>query len=1406
MPEPITSTTFGIAIATWAADKGVTLLGVKLWAFFSKSDFKRRLDYALRKDSNLVEVCDPPPTFDHNRLNQENWNLILEKVLTEDYEGLGSLLFDEQLIDYVWVNKENPPPTYDIGNCAARVTSEVITQLILSDEQLHREFELFVAKHFSAEHREIMAVLVALNMAFQQLTETLEQQNEEQKARDFEQSAKLDRILTAVEEPSLSRLNDGAEDVLLERELGELLDEKGKAIWQEIRDELRDWNYRRAHMLAKELKIWLAKQGKRASPIVRGRAYLMLTNLAFVNHNGSYLGLHAIPHARKLYDKAIKEYGGNPDSKERALLARCNAKLLTIEFDSDTGTKEIASFDDPDTILLHISILIDADKYEDAYNVFKDRDYQKEWIHEGIVALLHTDRIKQALRALEWACSNCNRQVIERCKLNYAKNILLIAALENEKLLPPPWLITDSHREVIESASKVLGQVIEAIRLENKVESGVQAEIIAVAYACHRTLGSIEPARSIIELLSRWQPVHEAYARAALRGDAPCTAELASRLRDDYPEDVQLQILAIDVDWESGREVNDIAKTLSELLHLDVRESDKKMIARFAFQAATVKEGLSSTDKNILEQLCGKNPITKVCFSAYDLLNQGRLDDASKELSAPGIDDDFMAKQLLADITIRNGNLEDGVKLLIAVGKELVEPYCLRKASFYAKKNGDISTAITCLQDSLLLDPDNEPALEDLAIMRARIGDSLTASELYRKLSEVAPNQPQYRLNQAYCLLNANEPEQAIEVLDALCDLESPALEAICAKAQILKDIGQPKDALKLLKQYKNQSWQDPRYLLMLMQIAFAANEDQQGNAALQQLNVLRESNEVARSLLQPHTLEDLVSYAKNQKSFLKEVGTQLLQGKIPWLLFERLKNNSPAWGWFARTQSLNWLTEDRFGYSNYALYASNGYHVLIDENCTKSVLPIKCAPIGSEVVFDITSILTLNRLGLLDDALSYFNKLYVPSSYLGAVVADCAQLLPHQPSQIEELLIIRDFVKKGYVQLLDPEQADLDTQLLDEYDDQNTECFRVNDLCSVVEGLEPDESLRPARESDQEISRDQPIVANLGTLRLLVKTGMLDSILSQLQIKIIRSTFQQIQDEIIYYESRKEVRKWCLELWESLKSNDKIEFQAVTANQSIPTESDLEGDQQEELYENIYIVMDALELAGELDIPLVVDDRFCQAVRLNSKPDQHHASFGTAQVVAELGNVGKITDRRAAEALLQLIKWRYRFIILDPTILRSIHDHFGMTEMSNVARYVQSCMRDIGLFSGPEAADIPVPMAFRVYRDWERNIISFVTSFWTDMSVTIEDARQITEWALTELLPTIPENLSGDASLFASFVPKTVLAQAMFDIFQLTDFSRGHECLSSIANSLGITDDEYLCITSEIIGEDYGN
>ena len=311
-------------------------------------------------------------------------------------------------------------------------------------------------------------------------------------------------------------------------------------------------------------------------------------------------------------------------------------------------------------------------------------------------------------------------------------------------------------------------------------------------------------------------------------------------------------------------------------------------------------------------------------------------------------------------------------------------------------------------------------------------------------------------------------------------------------------------------------------------------------------------------------------------------------------------------------------------------------------------------------------------------------------------------------------------------------------------------------------------------------------------TLQTLAEFDLLGPLLRTFHTAITPSNRGQLESELRAFTAQDEVWQWNKELWTTVRSDQRF-IQAVA---TVPT--DLKDRIQNEA---ALVPFASVFLAREMDAPLLTDDRVCQAVVLNERPTDPYAAFGSDRLLLALNANGTLSADGLADAFLRLLSWRYRFIVLVPSVLATLANRFSQHPpgdlLQQVALYVHDCMRDPGLLAGPEPTEPPISVANFFFMRWTSSIAEFLVDIWADAQWDEEHARTLTRWATRELFPSPPKNALAPGPSVAELYAKLAAGRALVRACEIRDRARANAAVRAIAEGLGMSEREYLTVVA---------
>lgn len=1053
---------------------------------------------------------------------------------------------------------------------------------------------------------------------------------------------------------------------------------------------------------------------------------------------------------------------------------------------------------------------IKEENYAAALVLLDSTQLSSDWCHLAIIVYLASEKESLAKQTIAWAKKSSDLLVWRRCIYEYAKmRWRMIWGHDPEGIIVLPGMIAQKEKDDIKEILEVIQPVLLHIEGDECVSSELEAKILFIAINAFWLLGDIEKVRKLASYLETKQPASIELANLAMMGfieKGSLTSDFPERLNNENPDSFNAKMLS----QLLKAEIFGQSKEAFESLKAIAPEIKEEYRLRYCQGLLHIAQLLSRTEIEecieLSNELLGKeHRFCKLVHAEY-LLNLGKIDDAEELASGCKDEQDPLWLQLYAFIRAAKGDYGEAINYYEKASGFMTHPEVFTTlgrlaTKAFEKDNKYIDKVIATYKSLLNLQPDNLSARHNLAFTLARSGKFQEAKEHFKYLSEHSP-EIIYKQNYGYCLANTGDTEEALKIYDEICIVKDVPVEAIIIKTELLKQLQGPFVAFDFLKQYRKVFWDIPSYLLCYMTVSTQANEDGLMHEALLQLKKLQKLGKASPDVLQEKTIDDLIEHSKQWNERTKQIHDFCLKGKMPWTIVDDMLNQPLYTGWLIRTQRLEWVSEEPATTANYSIYATNSFHPL-KSNAEKVRLQRLKGPLSnSEVVIDITALITLHRLGLLDKAKGFFKTICIPTLYLSKLFNDSDKLLFHQYSNVKAICEIKNSIDRGIIDALDdfgtPDNRPF--PYINEHtlpEKENEHYYRLIDILDVLEknGMvrknELDNIKKIALKHTGVDQKHPPIKINgeliieLSTLKTICNFGLFAKVLDRFKIKLSKESRSRVFSEFGTIEHQKKLQDWNKNLHNILSGND---FKKIDVN--------LEGENRGDFS------LAALMLSTQKNLPLHSDDRVLQMCALNDK--SQILGFGTDVFVNALYSQGHIDLEKLTNIYLQLIDWRYKFIIPPLEVMIYLAEQYSVkppgTELKKIAMYVHDCMRDPGLFCGPEkTADIPLPIAVKLYTEWLMLATNFIVKCWNN---TIGEcaANKLTDWALLNLLPTIPKYMFDGGYRLASMTKRIVLGHAITQLMTLGDIEIGNKILLSLKQKLELNDIEYNRLVSETI------
>ena len=454
-------------------------------------------------------------------------------------------------------------------------------------------------------------------------------------------------------------------------------------------------------------------------------------------------------------------------------------------------------------------------------------------------------------------------------------------------------------------------------------------------------------------------------------------------------------------------------------------------------------------------------------------------------------------------------------------------------------------------------------------------------------------------------------------------------------RAVVLDSLGKPGPAFDGLHAVRERFWGDMAFVQVYHTLALKVNREHEAHIAFLRVHELQAGD--PNGPLRPGTLDELRELMRRERDRHDHLNRQLLAGRLPWPVVGRSLRREAYLDWAIRTQE-TFVPDAPVARAEYAVYATNGLCVRSDGDESRSLEPVTASPAGRPVVADLSALLTLHRLGLLERALAYFGRVVLPAGYAARFLEERRSLQPHQASQVEARRAILAAVDQGRLRSLPAVSAPGGTPapVLDEHHpDEETADFHLIDAVDWLRrtGRITEDAAasaravchRPAlaRESaDFPAAATRQLRVTVVTLTTVHGLGLLDRFLATMRLCLEQDEVEELRRDLLGVERRGELTCWTRELQELLTADERVE----TAEPTLPPGTGDEDDSDRELDP----ALDALLLAEQRKLPLLADDRCLQALLLNARHGEPGAAFGTDALLAAT------TDTPESERILR--------------------------------------------------------------------------------------------------------------------------------------------------------------------------
>jgi len=1185
----------------------------------------------------------------------------------------------------------------------------------------------------------------------------------------------------------------------------------------EIHTQLSLWNYDTALLLSNKLEDQLTDIDVSTCPKLPQHHFLIARVhmiCAEKTENESDAHIHR---AKNFLSQIDAHLISRPDTQLAANVNALRGSIENFERGPEAALKYLSDCDDPYAIRIRIAMHLQKQEVDLAIQLIEGIPLHLRWCDLAVTAYAGIGRRGDALKITEWVSLQEDTSKYPQCVIRLADAYLAhtLSGFEQGRIIVPQDL-TGPEQKAILDVLKDLNPVLAPIVKGGSVNSERETVAIKIAWQAHHLLGNREDIKLLARLMASCRPIPTDVARSVMSGYISPPPDLPKRLREDHPDDFDAKILAVVVESHMGNHETAYtnAKKLLQFADTEVKKEELFKLLQEIWQELKGDDVVEC--ENIARPLIEHNSQLKAMFDAMRALRLGKSDLALEALDRQKSKDDIIWLQLRGNALMQKGLLSEAVEMFQVAASRTGSSMLLHKTADLAFQTEKVAVAIKCYEQLIEAEPDNLIARSNLASLYTfHLKDIKKATIQFRALHDAEPDNLEHTIDLAYCLAQLYRVEESLILYDMACNVQNPNLRAVLGHAELQLSLGNPDKACALLLQFRDIFWDSPDFLLALMNTSYSAGDDELAHKALCKLTELRSTGSVDDNAFKiVHTdeaLEIFKEFIKAAEERNRFVHKEMVNGRMPWVWVAQLSSNAVYWAWRLRTLELDWIGDDPINRANYTIYSTNGFHAGKTEDGRCALLRLECPPANTTVTADLSALITLHRLELLEIAADYFGEILIPQAYLSTVLEDGKKMVLHQRSRKRTAEEISTGLVSGKISMID--QKDFKENILpvvDEYQESEGHRYHLIDVIKPIHkaGLLDDVTFNRVKkvctkssgiDSDHPpFTRLQNIHIELSTLETISLFGLLVIVTKFYRVQIMNQDQVEMRRRLEALSIQEETRLWHFELWDLIRANHRFRF----VQPVIPKEMrEKDTDDREDLAFLAYYV------AQYEGVPLLADDRTCQAMMLNKQENISHSAFGTDAFVSALSESGKLDISDTAEAIFHLVQWRYRFIMPSSATLKKLAANYRENPpglpLREVAEYVHDCMRDAGLFGGQEKTDANESMAMRLYVSWVNLLANWLVDLWSDEEFPENTTNQLTEWCAKEFFPSQPRVFHGNVKVkFSSLTPRLLISHMLLRAHSVKNGKCVSDAIQAIQKAMVINDEDYLRIITETLND----
>ena len=737
-----------------------------------------------------------------------------------------------------------------------------------------------------------------------------------------------------------------------------------------------------------------------------------------------------INEAQKYFNKTNMIYQKmKQKSKLKERMSRITAKLYFFQGKVDEAIEIVSNSKDEKTISIWLALLIDSEKYDEAYRFISTHEIKVTWLAEALYILIIKGHINEAEEKYQEFIIDFQ----EKIQSGAINNSPYKNKYYHEKVCA---LIADAFfRRAIKGAVKTKNDIyVPELKIEGKnlckkavgyvdkifIEPNGKEIInnLERSYFAYRALlvkmqalyflEEFKDADEIVEKLLSVTPLAPEiaeYVRTRVGSiQKNIIIKVINALLRDYSEQTWALLLISTLKINGLKDYNSAWEYASKVLKYSSQKEEKESAAGNIFDIGFRTKKIEESRKIFNKYLPSDSLWKKYLESVYQDFIGNKVEaaqmflDIENENSPPHLKAMCLYMRALQEIEQEN---YQKAKILLEESNKIFFGYpALQKLLEVQVKLQDDTGVIKTVEKLERFDSSDEEVIHIKAQAARNIGYFKISEQAFKSLTDKHPDNSELTFEYAQILVLQDKYTEALEKLVPFinCDQDMNP-KCLMLTADIYCILEKEKRAFEILEKCWNHFKGVPELLTRHVDLGFRIGEEEKANRSLVQLEQLRQEGKVPEQIFDIKKIDEIREFIKKRKETIEELLKKYQSGQIP-RHFLCSYNNLPLYiDWAYRTQPLElellptWQVKIEF-----TTYVTNGFKIKFVKR--NQLMYMTFPEDAKEIIIDYTALITLHRLGLLPKLALRFETIYYPNTLKAIWLLDRSKYKHHQASQ----------------------------------------------------------------------------------------------------------------------------------------------------------------------------------------------------------------------------------------------------------------------------------------------------------------------------------------------------------------------------------------------------------------------